>query len=188
MTLGESFPWSDYDTGKQMDQMERIHSFTRYSEEGRVKRGGKMVLCGHNLFNALRVACSSIRGNRSADGFSEKMMRMNNLRSNMRKGAGLTDQCCAPPCSFKTLLSFCLAICVTIDERKPCVFPLLDDGKEYNVCTDINSTKSWCAISIVESAKQCLNRGNCEPGCFANKASSQISSVKVFPSLSKVAW
>ncbi|CAF2744358.1 unnamed protein product [Lepeophtheirus salmonis] len=43
MTLGESFPWSDYDSGKQMDQMERIHSFKGYSEEGRVKRGGKMV-------------------------------------------------------------------------------------------------------------------------------------------------
>ncbi|CAB4069709.1 unnamed protein product [Lepeophtheirus salmonis] len=71
------------------------------------KRGGKMVLCGHNLFNALRVACSSIRGKRSVDGFSEEMMGMSNLRSNMKKRAGLTDQCCAQPCSFTTLLSFC---------------------------------------------------------------------------------
>ncbi|CAF2745859.1 unnamed protein product [Lepeophtheirus salmonis] len=107
MTLGESFPWSDYESGKQMNPMERIHSFTGYSEEGRDKRGGKMVLCGHNLFNALRVACSSIRRKRSADGFSEEIMAMNDLRSNMRKRAGLTDQCCAQPCSFTTLLSFC---------------------------------------------------------------------------------
>ncbi|CAB4062023.1 unnamed protein product [Lepeophtheirus salmonis] len=107
MTLGESLPWTDYKSGKQIDQMKRIHSFTGYSEEGRVKRGGKMVLCGHNLFNALRVACSSIRGKRSADGFSEGIMGINDLRSNMRKRAGLTDQCCAQPCSFTTLLSFC---------------------------------------------------------------------------------
>ncbi|CAF2745143.1 unnamed protein product [Lepeophtheirus salmonis] len=96
----------NYESGKQMDQMERIHSFKGYSEEGRVKRGGKMVLCGHNLFNARRVACSSIRGKRSVDGFSEETMGMNDLCSNMRKRAGLTDQCCAQPCSFTTLLSF----------------------------------------------------------------------------------
>ncbi|CAB4057302.1 unnamed protein product [Lepeophtheirus salmonis] len=60
MTLGESFPWSDYESGKQIDQMERIHSFEAKSEEVTVKRSGKMVLCRHNLFNALRVACSSI--------------------------------------------------------------------------------------------------------------------------------
>ncbi|CAF2743068.1 unnamed protein product [Lepeophtheirus salmonis] len=107
MTLGESFPYSDYGSGKQMNQMEIFDSFMEYSEEGRDKRGGKMVLCGHNLFNALRVACSSIRRKRSADGFSEEIMGMNNLRSNIRKRAGLTDQCCAQPCSFTTLLSFC---------------------------------------------------------------------------------
>ncbi|CAB4055950.1 unnamed protein product [Lepeophtheirus salmonis] len=84
MTLGESFPWSDYESGKQMDQMERIHSFKGHSVEGRVKRG-----------------------KRSADGFSEETMGMNHLHSNMRKRAGLTDQCCAQPCSFTTLLSFC---------------------------------------------------------------------------------
>ncbi|CAF2744375.1 unnamed protein product [Lepeophtheirus salmonis] len=54
-----------------MNPMERIHRLTGYSEEGKDKRGWKMVLYGHNLFNALRVACSSIRGRRSADGFSE---------------------------------------------------------------------------------------------------------------------
>ncbi|CAB4069711.1 unnamed protein product [Lepeophtheirus salmonis] len=107
MTLGESFPWSDYESGIQMDPVERIPSLTGYSEVGRDKRGGKMVLCGHNLFNALRVACSSIRGKRSVDGVSEEMMGMNYLRSNMRKRAGLTDQCCTQPCSFTTLLSFC---------------------------------------------------------------------------------
>uniref|UniRef100_A0A0K2UT82 Bombyxin B3 [Bombyx mori] n=2 Tax=Lepeophtheirus salmonis TaxID=72036 RepID=A0A0K2UT82_LEPSM len=107
MTLQESFSWSDYERGKQMDRMDIIHGMTEYSEEGRVKRDGKMVLCGHNLFNALRVACSSIRGKRSADGFSEEMMGMKDLRRNIRKRAGLTDQCCAQPCSFTTLLSFC---------------------------------------------------------------------------------
>ncbi|CAF2748256.1 unnamed protein product [Lepeophtheirus salmonis] len=104
---GRIIPWSDYESGQQMDPMERVHSLTGYSEEGRDKRGGKMVLCGHNLFNALRVACSSIRGKRSADGFSDEIMGMNDLRSNMRKRAGLTDQCCTQPCSFTTLLSFC---------------------------------------------------------------------------------
>ncbi|CAF2744425.1 unnamed protein product [Lepeophtheirus salmonis] len=106
MTLGESFPWSDYESGKQMDPMVRIHSFTGYSEEGRVKRDEKMVLCGHNLFNALRVACSSIRGKRSAYGFSEEIMGINDLRSNMRKRVGITDQCCAQPCSFTPFLAF----------------------------------------------------------------------------------
>ncbi|CAB4062705.1 unnamed protein product [Lepeophtheirus salmonis] len=79
MTLGESFPWSDYESVQQMDPMERIHSLTGYSEEGRDKRGGKMVLCGHNLFNALRVACSSIRGKRSADGFFRRNDGRNSL-------------------------------------------------------------------------------------------------------------
>ncbi|CAF2744053.1 unnamed protein product [Lepeophtheirus salmonis] len=66
------------------------------------------------------------------------------------------------------------SICVTIDERKPCVFPFVADGKEYNVCTDINSTKSWCATKINESTKEILTRGDCEPGCFENGKSNDV--------------
>ncbi|CAB4057027.1 unnamed protein product [Lepeophtheirus salmonis] len=84
MTLRESFSWSEYERGKQMDQMDRFHGLKGYSEEGRIKRG-----------------------KRSADGFPEEMRGMNDLRSNMRKRAGLTDQYCAQPCSFTTFLIFC---------------------------------------------------------------------------------
>uniref|UniRef100_A0A0K2UA78 Uncharacterized protein n=1 Tax=Lepeophtheirus salmonis TaxID=72036 RepID=A0A0K2UA78_LEPSM len=111
MTQGESFSGSDIEGCKQMDPMERIHNMTEYFEEERVKRDGKMVLCGHNLFDALRVACSAIRGNKSADVFSEEIMGMNDLWSNMSKRTGLTDQCCTlQPCSFTPIHSLYILI------------------------------------------------------------------------------
>ncbi|CAB4059680.1 unnamed protein product [Lepeophtheirus salmonis] len=57
---------ADYGSSKQMNQMERIHSFMGYSEEGRVKRGGKngtlrtqLVQCSESrmFFNPRKEVC-----------------------------------------------------------------------------------------------------------------------------------
>uniref|UniRef100_A0A0K2UBL5 Uncharacterized protein n=1 Tax=Lepeophtheirus salmonis TaxID=72036 RepID=A0A0K2UBL5_LEPSM len=86
MTMDE---YSPLESEKQMGPMERLETPSKLAD-GRIKRGNKMVLCGHNLFNALRVACSSICSKRSLDGFSEEMMMaMNGFRSTMKKIAGL---------------------------------------------------------------------------------------------------
>uniref|UniRef100_A0A0K2UNB9 Insulin-like domain-containing protein n=1 Tax=Lepeophtheirus salmonis TaxID=72036 RepID=A0A0K2UNB9_LEPSM len=104
MTMGE---YSTLESDKYMDPMERLETPSKLEEE-RMNRESEMILCGHNLFNAWRIACSSIGSKKSLDGFSEEMMMaMNGFRSTMKKLAGLMDQCCSQPCSFPTLLSFC---------------------------------------------------------------------------------
>ncbi|CAB4060270.1 unnamed protein product [Lepeophtheirus salmonis] len=99
--------YSCLESDKHMDPMERLETPSKLEDE-RMKRDSEMASSGYNLFNAWRIACSSILSKKYKNGLSEEMMMdMNGFRSTMKKLAGLMDQCCSQPCSFQTLLSFC---------------------------------------------------------------------------------
>ncbi|CAB4069260.1 unnamed protein product [Lepeophtheirus salmonis] len=107
MSPEESFSWSDLESGKQMDAKNRIHSMTGYSQEGRVKINVEMVLCGRNLFNTLRVACSSIRRKRFADAFSEERMGKKIFGVTLRNEQGSQINVVLSLVHSNPLLSFC---------------------------------------------------------------------------------
>ncbi|CAB4060268.1 unnamed protein product [Lepeophtheirus salmonis] len=65
MTMGE---YSTLESDKHMDPMERLETPSKLEDE-RMNRESEMILCGHNLFNAWRIACSSI-------GFKEVTRRL----------------------------------------------------------------------------------------------------------------
>ncbi|XP_040565568.1 uncharacterized protein [Lepeophtheirus salmonis] len=95
------FSLSEFEENEEEDQTNNLTE----NKDDKVTEESAMVLCGHNLYSALRVACSSIRSKRSAEAFRNHHHKRHHHR--LVKRAGLTDLCCSQPCTFQTLLTFC---------------------------------------------------------------------------------
>ncbi|XP_040565573.1 uncharacterized protein [Lepeophtheirus salmonis] len=98
--LGEAVPWQGFETDEPNEEEEEWDNGGILGRTSRSAPRIKVKLCGIYLFSALRVACLSLLSQRSAGNFG-------NSHHGVTKRAGLSDQCCAHPCSFETLLSFC---------------------------------------------------------------------------------
>ncbi|CAB4061970.1 unnamed protein product [Lepeophtheirus salmonis] len=98
--LGEAVPWQGFETDEPNEEEEEWDNGGILGRTSRSAPRIKVKLCGFYLFSALRVACLSLLSQRSAGNFG-------NSHHGVTKRAGLSDQCCAHPCSFETLLSFC---------------------------------------------------------------------------------